>query len=138
MSKVIDSRDFSWHEIEVSVNGIDLNMLLGIEWTNPIEKEFLYGKGDKPQKIKSGNERTEGTLRMQQSDLERLCDVSPEGKVTKLRNVMIQAAFANEDGGLVRYSITGAEFTQNRYALNQNDKSMQVELPFMALDYVRR
>lgn len=134
----LDTRNFSWAECSVRVAGIELNGIHGVSWNPKQEKEPIYGKGTKPLMIKGGNEIVDGSVSLLQLELERLNDVAPQGNISKLKNVNIQIAFANDNGDIVRYSITGAEFTETAYNIAQNDKTMVVELPFIALDCVRR
>lgn len=134
----IDTRIYSWAESEVLLNGLFLIGVVAVCWDEQQEKEFVYGKGNKPLAIKAGNERIEGSITLLQNDLERLRDAAPLGKINALLGVSLQVAFANASGQVVRYSLVGLEFTAAPMALNQNDKMMQIELPFIALECVRR
>lgn len=133
----IDSRNFSWSEVEIRVAGRLLTAIQGISLNNKKEFEYLYGKGDQPLAIKGGNESTDGSITVLQGDLELLKDQAPDGNLTRLRNVDIQAAFSNDGGAMVRYSITGVQFTENQIEINQNDKQVKVQVPFMALGLKR-
>lgn len=133
----VDSRNFSWAEVEIRVAGLLLTAVQGLTFNNKREFEYLYGKGSAPLAIKSGNESTDGSITVLQSDLEALKDTAPDGDLTRLRNVDIQAAFRNEDGAMVRYSLTGVQFTENQIEINQNDKQVKVQVPFMALGLKR-
>ena len=133
----VDSRNFSWSEVEIRVAGLLLTAVQGITFNNKREFEYLYGKGSAPLAIKSGNESTDGSVTMLQGDLEALKDKAPNGDLTQLRNVDIQAAFRNLEGAMVRYSLTGVQFTENQIEINQNDKQVQVQVPLMALSLKR-
>lgn len=134
---VIDSRLYSWSECEIRLNGLFLTAVTSVRWDDSQEKDYVYGKGTVPLAIKSGNRRVEGSVTLLQSDLERLQDLSPTGKVVDFEGVSLQVAFINVGGQIVRYSIVGVNFTNAPMALNQNDKFMQVELPFIALACTR-
>ena len=135
---LIDTRLYSWAECEIRLNGQFLIGVTGVRWDDQQEKEYVYGKGNSPLAVKNGNERVEGSITLLQSDLERLKDMAPLGKMTKFVGIDLQIAFSNIGGMVVRYSIIGLDFTSEPMAINQNDKFMQVELPFMALQVVRR
>lgn len=135
---LIDTRLYSWAECEIRLNGQFLIGVTGVRWDDQQEKEYVYGKGNMPLAIKNGNERVEGSITLLQSDLERLQDMAPLGKMTKFAGISLQVAFANISGMVVRYSIIGLDFTGAPMSINQNDKFMQVELPFMALACVRK
>jgi hypothetical protein len=130
---VLDTRLYSWSECEIRLNGLFLLAVTAVRWDDAQEKDYVYGKGTTPLAIKSGNRRVEGSVTLLQSDLERLQDLSPTGKAVDFVGISLQVAFINVTGEIVRYSITGLEFTSAPMGINQNDKFMQVELPFMAL-----
>lgn len=135
---LIDTRLYSWAECEIRLNGQFLIGVVGVRWDDQQEKEYVFGKGNSPLAIKNGNERIEGSITLLQSDLERIQDMAPLGKVTKFIGIDLQVAFANASGMVVRYSIIGVDFTGAPMDIKQNDKFMQVELPFMALQVVRK
>jgi hypothetical protein len=70
--------------------------------------------------------------------LEKLRDLAPFGSLLNFIGIDLQVAFLNGYGQLERYSVIGVEFTSTEMAINQNDKFMTVELPFMALNVVRK
>ncbi len=133
----VDSRNFSWSEVEIRVAGLLLTAVQGITFNNKREFEYLYGKGSSPLAIKGGNESTDGSVTVLQGDLEALKDRAPNGDLTLLSNVDIQAAFRNVEGSMVRYSLMGVQFTENQIEINQNDKQVKVQVPFMALSLKR-
>jgi hypothetical protein len=134
----ISSRTYSWSHIEIRLLGKLLVEVTGIEWDHQQEMEFIYGKGTAPLDIAEGNESTTGNLSLLQGALEDVLDVSPEGKLVKLKDVDIQVALVKNPGDpMVRYSLSGIRFTSQPMSLKQNDKRMEVNCPFMALGYRR-
>ena len=92
----------------------------------------MYGKGTQPLMIKAGNESVEGTITLLQNELEKLQDAYRTTPAA-FTAFDIQIAYLNDLGQLVRYSLTGCQFTESPMSIKQNDKRMEVALPFMAL-----
>lgn len=118
--------------------GMNLVEFTGIDWDHAQEMEFIYGKGTEPLDIAEGNEQTTGNITMLQGALEELLDLAPQGKLVKLKDVDLQLALVKPgETEIVRYSFTGVRFTAQPMSLRQNDKRMEVTVPFMALNYRR-
>lgn len=128
-----NTRNFSWSETEIMAAGQLLTSVVGVGWEPSQEKEYIYGAGSNPHDIKSGNKAYSGTLNLQQDALERLLDAAPGGDLLRLR-FDVQVSFMNEYGTVVNYSLLAAEFTSVPRNIAQNDKVMQVELPFLFLE----
>jgi hypothetical protein len=129
----INTRNYSWSESEIQVAGVMQTEVVAVEWNEEQEMEFIYGKGNDPLDIKEGNINRTGTLTLLQGGMENLCDISPNGKLIRLKNIDIQVAFSGDGLEVTRYSLTGVRFTSQPMALRQNDKKMEVAIPFMYL-----
>ena len=129
----MNTRTYSWSECEINVAGQLQVEVTGVEWNEEQEMEPVYGKGNDPLDIKEGNITRTGTLTLLQGGLEELLDRAPQGKLIKLKNTDIQIAFSGDDLLVQRYSLIGVRFTAQPMALRQNDKKMEVAIPFMYL-----
>lgn len=132
----LNSAFFSWKEIEVRIAGIGVTGAEALQYDENVSKEFVYGTGTKPLKIKKGNESVSGSITLLQGEYEKLAANSPGGKITNLRNVSIQFSFSDEGDNIVTHSINGVEFTREGFNAQQGQTSLQTELPFMALGVV--
>lgn len=130
-----DSKLFAWSETTISVAGMVIFQCTGVAWDHNKEFEYVYGKGSKPLKTAGGNETCQGTLTVLQGGLSQLKDMAPGRKLFNLKNVDIQIAFVEEEGGEIeRHSLIGVQFTGSPMDIQQNDKRMEIAIPFMALD----
>ncbi len=134
---MINSRNYSWSEVFIRIAGMLSLSIEGVRFEWRQEKEFVYGAGNNPHDIKSGNAEGRGDLTLQQSDYERLLDIIPTGKITDLPPFNIEVAFVNEFGKMVNYSLIFCAFEGAELALNQNDKLARITLPFMYLQQKR-
>lgn len=135
MGFLINGREYEWADVTVIGAGRDIVGLLGIEYTEKQEKEVLYGKGNKPTGIQKGNKSYEGTLKIRQSELEGLEDLSPSHSVLDLQ-INLSVSYGDESKGEpmrtdVLYNV---QFTEQKKGANQGDKKMDIDLPFICTD----
>lgn len=127
-----NSREYEFSDTTVIVGGKDLLTLRGIEYTEKIEREVVYGKGKKPKAIQSGNLSYEGNVTMLQSDYEALV-VAGKGSILNL-SVDISTTYGNPPDILKTDRCVGIRFTEAKKATKQGDKFQEISLPFICLD----
>jgi hypothetical protein len=128
------SKQYNWSEYSVAYGGRVLEGVTGFENTTKQEKDFLYGRGNKPHQVLRGNKSFEGRLKIWQSELERMIADAPNNDVLKLKFNLTEA-FVPEDGGqTVINTYVDMEITEVPRAFNQGDKNMIIELPVIYLD----
>lgn len=130
---MFDTREYEWADVTVVMAGRDVTGIRGVSYTSSQEKEALYAKGNRPHGIQRGNKSYEGSVRILQSELDALTAASG-GDILDAR-INIVVAYGNPSkGDIVKTDlIRGVEFTSSPKGLNQNDKFMEIELPFIAL-----
>lgn len=136
---MLNTAHFSWKHIELSVNGRIISGLQNIRFDETQQKDYVYGTGVEPQKIRGGNKRYEGTLTVLQGEYEQLAMLSSTGSALDLVDVNIQVSVdnLNESGGLVTYSLNGVSFMSgNGLDAQQGAIALQKEIPFLALGVV--
>lgn len=131
------TREYDWSKVTVVLAGRMVTGVRGVEYTESLEKEALYAKGNKPIGIQHGNKSYSGKIKVLQSELQAMKDAA---KITGNDLLELQfniiVAYGNPlKGDLVRTDvISGAEFTEVPKSINQGDKMMEIELPFIFLD----
>ncbi len=128
-----NSREYSWADIQVQMQGRKIVGLRAVKYKVSQEKEAIYGAGNEPLTIGRGNKSYEGEITVLQSELEALTR-SAGTDIIDLPAFDIVITYAPKDGGpivtdIVRY----AEFKENEKSMSQGDKNMEVTLPFIAL-----
>ncbi|MBQ6176670.1 MAG: hypothetical protein IJK29_05670 [Bacteroidales bacterium] len=133
---MFDTREYEWSDVTVVMAGRDVTGIRGVSYNSDQEKEALYAKGNQPHGIQRGNKSCSGSIRILQSELDALTTAAG-GDVLDAR-INIVVAYGNPTrGDIVKTDlIRGAEFTSVPKGLNQNDKFMEIELPFIALGIV--
>jgi hypothetical protein len=128
-----NSREYEWSDLSVTVGNRDITGIRGINYKESIEAEPLYAKGRYAHSIQTGNVAYEGELMMLQSEYEALVEAGA-GSVLKLRNITVVVSYGNPSNGdaIITDIITGIQITEAAKQLNQNDKFMEITLPFVA------
>jgi hypothetical protein len=127
-----NSREYEFSDTTVIVGGKDLLGLRGVEYTEKVEREVVYGKGGKPKAIQSGNFSYEGNVTMLQSDYEALV-VAGKGSVLSL-SIDISCTYGNPPDILKTDRMVGCRFTEAKKGTKQGDKFQEITLPFICLD----
>lgn len=132
---MFNSREYEWSDVTVVLAGRDVTGIRGISYSPAQEKEALYAKGNKPHSIQRGNKSYSGSVRLLQSEL--LALQAAAGDVLDITTDIV-VAYGNPTKGDVIHTdlVRGVSFTEVPQAINQNDKFMEIEIPFVALDIV--
>lgn len=126
-----NSRQYEWADVTVLVGGKDMLTIQSVKYDDKVEREAVYGKGRNPISIQTGNRSVEGEIGILQSELIDLEDAS-NGSILSLA-VDIEVSYAAN--GVIRTDrIEGVRFTEHNKEFNQNDKHMEVTIPFIAVN----
>ena len=129
-----NSEQFSWAETTVQIGGRVLTGVQGVSYKVGQQKDYLYGKGDKPLGIQRGNYTYEGSTKILQSELTILQDGAPEKDLMQYRGLTITVGYETKDGQeLTLDNLVGVEFVDVEKAMEQGKGNMEVQLPIMFL-----
>lgn len=134
---MFNSKEYEWSSVTVVCAGRNVTGIRGVEYKESLEKEAIYAKGDKPVCIQHGNFAYDGKIKVLQSELLALqAAAKVAGRNLLELSFNIVVAYGNPLKGDVIHTdvIKGAEFTELPKAINQGDKFMEIELPFVCLD----
>lgn len=134
-----NSKQYSWANVEVAPFGVKMKGCRSIKYKKAQEKEAVYGAGDKPHSIQSGNVSVEGEIVMLQSTYEALMDAAkaaygPSAGLNDIEGFDIPVAYKPKVGPIRTDIIKMAEFTEAEKGMTQGDKFMEISVPFIALD----
>ena len=128
------SKQYAWKNISLNILGTTIDGVSEIEYGKITEKEFIFGAGNKPQGIQSGNETIEGKLTLYQSVITALETVAKAANGS-VADLVFDIIVSYNDGLTVTTDrIKFAEVKGYKKGMKQNDKKMEVPLDFMALD----
>lgn len=133
---LINGREYEFADLSLGLGGRDITGFRGITYTEAIETEPVYGKGRYPHSIQRGNYSVTGQIILLQSEFETLVASSLTRSVLNLNLDANVVYGGNLEGGaltIITDRIIGLRFTDAGKTLNQNDKFMELTLPFVAL-----
>lgn len=128
------SRQYEWSDVTVLAGGKPLTGITSVVYTATQEKTAVYGKGNQPIAIQSGNISYSGSIKLLQSEFETLEKAGGENGVLGLE-IDIVVSYGNPSkGDLIKTDILkGVQFTESKRELNQGDQFMEIELPIVFL-----
>ncbi|MCX8018934.1 MAG: hypothetical protein N2747_00400 [Chitinophagaceae bacterium] len=133
-----NSRQYEWADLRLSLGGREITAIRAVKYTEKVEREVVYGKGNKPLSIQSGNYSYEGEITLLQSEYESLQkSAGPKGLLSLQLDVVVSYGNPANGDAMTTDRIEGLMFTEAGKELKQGDKFMEITLPFIALNIVR-
>lgn len=131
-----NSREYDWSSLTVVLGGRIITGIRAVEYSEALDKDFLYGKGNEPRGIQHGNYSYVGSVTLLQSELdalEKACQAAGTRILEARLNFVV--AYGNIlKGDLIHTDILeGAEFSEVKKEMKQGDKFMEINLPFKFL-----
>lgn len=132
---IINGREYEWADVTVIGAGRDIIGVLGVEYSEKQEKELLYGKGNKATGIQKGNKSCEGSLKVRQSELEELEDLSASHSILDLQiNLAVSYGDPGTGTPMRTDKLYNVQFTEQKKGINQGDKKQEIDLPFICTE----
>lgn len=127
---------YAWKDISVNVLGRTLQGIKEVRYKVTSDDERVYGRGNKALAIQKGNESVEGQLMLLQSEYEQFrATVKAANPLNKPTDVYFDIIVTYGQGNsAVTDIIKSAKFTEYEKGMSQEDKFMEITLPFIALD----
>ena len=129
-----NSEEYAWKDLSINVLGRVLNGVTGLKYSEKTDQTPLYGRGQKPIAIQSGNMSFEGEITLLQSEAIALQNAAKAAnKRVGQISFDIVAAYSI-DTAINTDIIKGVKISDFEKALKQGDKNMEIAFKFMALD----
>ena len=134
------SSETPWKGGEVKLFGRTITGITGWELTKEVEKEPLYGAGNKPLDIMTGNEKCSGSVTVFGYELDRMQKAAAAAGFTDLLEVPHEAT---EMTVTLRKTLAerptvikarGLAFTKIPHKMGQNDTNREYQLDFVCMD----
>lgn len=129
-----DTREYEWADITIIAGGIDLLTIRSFKLTEKVEREAVYGKGNQPIAIQSGNRSYEVELGMLQSGAEKLVKAGKGDIFSLAFDVLVNYGNPSQGDAIMSKRATGVRITQYEEAMKQGDKFQEITLPAIALN----
>lgn len=131
---MFDTQNYSWKNVEIRVNGTLLTAVQGVAFRTAKERSFVYGKGDEPQAISDGgNKSYTGTLRMLQHEAELMANDAPDRDLVEMPPFQTAVSYLNDEGQLVTFTLQGCRINEDPRETSQGAPDHVIEFPIMFL-----
>lgn len=138
------TKECAWSQTSFKCLGRTTTGRLGFELEKDVETEYLYGDGPEPIDIQRGNKSYPGNVEMLKYELDMYNDAAVAAGYEDITEVPLEAIvitcvykkLATDKPRTITAS--GVAFTNIKIAMQQNDKSTKVTLPFKSMKTVFR
>ena len=117
--------------MRLTVGGRPITRARSVRYKRSKEKELLYGTGDEPVSIQSGNVAYDGELGLLRSEYETLA-AAGGGSVLDLQTDIV-VSYGNPPDVMVTDKLLACQFTEEENSMSQGDKNEEITLPFIFL-----
>lgn len=136
---IINGKAYDWGDVNVDIPGLSLQVQ-EISYDDELEKEVVYGKGQRPRGFGEGNYKSEGKLSLLRDDYDDLVTYCKNRNIGLYKLVIPKIVISYADGIArtktdVLYSVT---FTKTSHKNAQGDKSLKVDLDFLIVNGINR
>jgi hypothetical protein len=130
---MFNSEEYAWKDVTVVLLGKAVTGIRSVKYSEKQEKEFVYGKGDKPVAIQKGNKSYSGEIKLLQSELEALIAASETNSILDIPAFDIIVTYA-AGVRVITDVLKSVEFTESAKEIKQGDKFQEITLPVLFLD----
>ncbi len=134
-----NSKEYEYADIKVKLLDMQCTGLRGLIYKFKKAKEPVYGQGNQPRAIQSGNKEYDGTLSLLKSDydiLDLAAQTAGYDDITDVPGSLIFITCVYQKPGNPKLSadtLIGVEFTDVEDGMKQGDKFKEISLPFLYL-----
>ena len=128
---------YSWANIALAINGVVINGITSINYSENHESESLYGIGNMPIARGVGNHSYEASITLHRSEVVALqTAASLQGiagnDITSLLPFTITVSYNGDQGQVpITDVLLNAQFLSNNIGTSQGDTSIEVEIPLI-------
>jgi hypothetical protein len=136
----IKSDECAWSKFEVKMLGRVIRGLRGFELKKTVEKEYVYGAGDDPLDINTGNKKYEGNVKVlgfESDALDKAAQNAGYDDITEVPHEFIVITISykkRKTDPITTRTAVGVAFTETGISLEQNAKNRETTLPFIAMN----
>ena len=135
----ITSSECAWSHFEVKILNRVIKGLRGFESKKTKEAEHLYGAGDEPLDITTGNKKYEGNIKLlgfEADAMDKAAQDAGYDDITEVPHelIIITISFKRRITDKIKtYVSTGIQFTEDALSLEQGAKNREITLPYIAM-----
>lgn len=136
---LFNTKECEWADLRVHIAGVELTKLRSIKYKSSKELEELYGAGDRPLSLQSGNRAFGGTLEIYAGalrDLNAAAIAAGGSDALDLAFDVVVSYKANGVRTLLTRTLISVQLTEFEEGMTQGEKFAVISLPFKCLNVV--
>lgn len=135
MSVLVNGKAYDWSDVDIKLPGLTIEVQ-EISYDDELEKEVVYGKGQKPRGYGEGNYKSEGKISLLRDDYDSLLDYCKKKNTPLLKLVIpkIVVSYANEGARTRSDVLNTVTFTKRSNKASQGDKNLKVDLDMIIVN----
>ena len=128
---LINGMLYSWADIVVTINGVPITGITGIEYGDKQEVVNKYGAGRHPVGRAKGRITPHAKITLYQEEVEAIQHQSLNGRIQDLAPFDITVTYLPESGIVTTDKIRNCQFTDNDRKWKEGDTGQEVELELL-------
>ena len=137
MASLINNKAYDWADVTVVLPGLDIEVQ-EISYDDELEKEAVYGRGNKPRGYGTGNYKASGKISLLREDYNELVEYCKQKKIPFFGLLIpkIIVNFGNEGLPMHTDVLEKITFEKRGYKNAQGDKSLIVDLDMLIVGQI--
>ncbi len=129
---IVNGRGYDWSCVDIQMPGLSIEVQ-EISYDDELEKELLYGKGNKPRGFGTGNYKSEGKMSLLRDDYDDLLGYCRSKGIALYDLVIpkIVVSYANGSGRTRSDVLNNVTFTKRGTKAGQGDKSLKIDIDML-------
>lgn len=124
--------------ISISLLGNTPNGVTSIKYNTKRTKTNNYGKGSKPVSRGRGKKEFDGSIKLEQKEVQAIIAMLPRGKdLTDIAPFDITVAFSDDGVLITTHKLKACEFLEDPFEANSGDTSIEMEIPLIIGDIIK-
>lgn len=139
MSLKVNGKSYDWGDVDFQIPGLNLQVQ-EISYNDEMEKEVVYGAGQKPRGYGEGNYKSEGKMSLLRDDYDELLDYCKRRNIAFYKLVIpkIAVSYASQGSRTRTDILSTVTFTKTDQKAAQGDKSLKVDVDFTIVNGITR
>jgi hypothetical protein len=130
-------KETEWADMKVAIDGKTITGIRNISYKKAWEDEALYGAGNEPIGLQSGNKTYEGSVKLLKNELDALnlaAKALGYDDISDVSGLVISIAYMPKGGRILKTdTLSGCKISEIARSMDQGAKMMELELPFKFL-----
>lgn len=139
LTNSVNGKAYDWADVDIKIPGLAIEFQ-EVSYDDELEKELVYGRGNKPRGYGTGKYKASGKLSLLRDDYDILIDYCKQKGIPfyKLNIPKMIVSYANEGAATKQDVINKVSFSKASAKAASGDKSMKVDIDLLIAGTIDR